>query len=336
MWTLIVGAALFLALAAGRKGGGEQQKGSEPKGLPPVFDAEPQDQTQTQAEALAVVQEAVAAALAAAGQVAQLATSGDTEAAHAACDTALANAQEAASAAAQAGPSAKALYDQAYQALVRACSSIGEPTPTPTELPHPSQVETPKTDIVVKSPGLPQIPFQSPVPDLTPPGTAAPPVPGAGLPAVETSAQLDPNGTVALARLMLERETEPGWKGASSQEVKTWQPKHNLTPDGKFGMHSALSMAQEVGVLPLIRYWPKSGISKSAALKSYREQLNALADAIVQQRPEEAPHATALKLSAAREDARAFANDNPPPVRGTQSVDEIMRQLAASTVGASA
>ena len=162
-------------------------------------------------------------------------------------------------------------------------------------------------------------------------GSAAPPAPGGALPSIETTPQLDPNGTIALARLLLERETQSGWKEAHQAEVKTWQLRRGETPDGKFGRNSAYTMAQEVGVLPLIRYWPSS-VPKAKALAEYREFLNNMANAIQQQRPEDQAHATALRLSALREDARSYGVANPKP-ESPQSVDQLVAQITKIALG---
>lgn len=344
MWLLLLLGVGFAGLALAQQAKAKEGEAEPPllpttgEGLPDVLVEEPRAEGTGKAEALQTVQAAVQAAMTAAADVAVKAASGDRAAARASCDAAIAAAQEAAGAAQQAGPNSFAMYQQAYNALVKACAAIGEPAPTPTEVPTPTQVEKappPTDDIIVRSPGIPQITVEPSVPDEAPPGAEAPPAPAAsGLPGVETSADLDPNGTIALARLLLSRETSPAWKGAHTEQVRTWQGKRNLTTDGKFGMNSSFTMAQEVGVLPLIRYWPSSK-GKSQALKEYRTMLNDMASAIQKQRPEDQAQATALRLSAAREDGRAYGTANPAPVASQQSVDQLLSQLKDLALGAS-
>jgi len=142
---------------------------------------------------------------------------------------------------------------------------------------------------------------------------------------VETSPIADPNGTIKLARDMLAREQLSGWRGALSGPVESWQRRVGITADGKFGPGSALKMGSEVGILPRIRFWPKSSPSKSAALTKYRNDLFTLAANLIAQGKKE--HGEAVKTSAEAEDARAFGNPNPAPV----SNSERLQQLQALT-----
>ena len=57
--------------------------------------------------------------------------------------------------------------------------------------------------------------------------------------AAETSPEMDPQGTVALARLMLSRENMPGWKDDMQDEIMEWQSGAGLVSDGKYGIKSA-------------------------------------------------------------------------------------------------
>jgi hypothetical protein len=114
----------------------------------------------------------------------------------------------------------------------------------------------------------------------------------------------DPNGTVLLARALIAAESEKGWKGALQSEIKNWQQKSGLVVDGKFGPKSAAKMADEVGLLPLIRYFPAASASKSAAVKAYRDSIYTKAANIEQKNP---AHAAALRSSAAYEQGQGWA-----------------------------
>jgi hypothetical protein len=118
----------------------------------------------------------------------------------------------------------------------------------------------------------------------------------------------DPDGTIALAKSMINAEASPGWKTALQGEISLWQGKKKLTVDGKFGPKSALAMAEDVGVLPLIRYFPTASASREAAVKSYRDQINAMASSVEASNP---MHAAALRSSAVYEQGQGWAQKPP-------------------------
>lgn len=221
-------------------------------------------------------------------------------------------------------------------------SGSGGSSPSTTATPAPPPV--PAT--IVVSPGMPAtvvtpLPSQSgPVPlppampaSSTTPTAAAPTaaVPAAAAPPVatsEASAAIDPDGTVALARMLLDEQMRPNWKYVS-QAVKDWQSRKGLKPDGKFGVGAALVMAKEVAVLPWIRYFGL-GIgdgSKKAAVNDYRSRLKAYALSVA--KAGDKTHAAALMASADAEDGLGWPAKTPgaaPPKPLSQ--DEIAAQLA--------
>lgn len=137
---------------------------------------------------------------------------------------------------------------------------------------------------------------------ITASAPAAIPANAPPLVAEETKPQNDPNGTIRLARLLLDEQAAKGWKYVSDS-VRDWQKKVGLTTDGKFGPGSALRMAEEVAILPWIRYWPTGSASKASALSSYRSRLKAYALQIQPKRPE---HAAALIVAANKETAQGW------------------------------
>jgi hypothetical protein len=140
---------------------------------------------------------------------------------------------------------------------------------------------------------------------------------------------VDPDGTVALARMLLDEQMRPNWKYVS-QGVKEWQSRKGMKADGKFGVGSALIMAKDVGVLPWIRYFA-TGIgdgSKKAAVNDYRSRLKALALSIA--RAGNKAHAAALMASADADEGYGWPAKTPsasPPK--PLSDEEIASQLAA-------
>lgn len=119
----------------------------------------------------------------------------------------------------------------------------------------------------------------------------------------EVKADQDPHGTIALAKLMINAESSPNWKTALQSSISSWQAKMGLNSDGKFGPKSAQTMAAEVGVLPLIRYYPTTSASKAAALKSYRDLILTMAANADNHNP---ALAAALRSSAAYEQGQGF------------------------------
>jgi hypothetical protein len=209
----------------------------------------------------------------------------------------------------------QALPQLAPQTAVKEVPAPGQP-PAPTaaptvvkEVPPPGQASpaptapTPQQVLTAAASQLPTAVTQV----LQQAGQILPQTP---LQTTETHPAIDTNGTIALAKSMIDREQMSGWKSALQPDIMSWQRRVGLTGDGKFGPGSALRMAQEVGILPVVRYWPASS-QKNVAVPQYQSQLRALADSVQSANP---AHAEALRLSAAFEQGQTYGTDNPPIV----------------------
>ncbi|MCH9730981.1 MAG: hypothetical protein K0U84_15105 [Actinomycetia bacterium] len=116
-----------------------------------------------------------------------------------------------------------------------------------------------------------------------------------------------PPDTLALTEALLAAEKMPNWKRIESA-VTQWQKSRGLVEDGKFGPKSAITIANEIGTLPLVRYWPRSaGPNPQAAVEEYRNAIRTIA----QSKPTQ--HAALLNASALREQGQAFG-----PPHGTR------------------
>jgi hypothetical protein len=199
--------------------------------------------------------------------------------------------------------------------------------------------------LAATSPGLPPLPaaplppgdiLTTPAPLPAPSSPSVPSSPSSSLPDIplpteladrETDARNDPNGTVALARLLIARENAPGWKEDLKPDVEEWQRRVGLGADGKFGLHSAKRMAYEVGILPLVRFWTLGKHwDKASALKDYRATMAGVIADLRKLSPASHAHVRALEASIQREQAQGFPS-KPAPVNTVQQIDQIMRQL---------
>lgn len=193
----------------------------------------------------------------------------------------------------------------------------------PEEPPSTVEPAEPEPEPVAPPPSL-SIPLPGggtlPLP-IAPPAIPPPPPPSPGKPAPLPAEELksDPDGTIHLARLMIAAESSPGWK-AVSDTVKIWQTKKRLTPDGKFGLGGALVMADEVGILPLIRYFAKGTPTKTSGVDKARAAYMAKADALEREGKKE--HADALRMSASYEEGQGWP-PNPPPVPEAARVAQL-------------
>lgn len=193
-----------------------------------------------------------------------------------------------------------------------------------TGLKAPEQVAPPTGS--GPAPSAPEIPVStSPVPSApgVDPGDFAPPT---EIAEVETDSYADPNGTVGLARVMLARESAPGWKDDLQEDVKEWQRTVGLVADGKFGVNSVTRMAREVGILPLVRFWSLGQHwNKETAIADYRKRINGVIEEL-KKIPGTEAHRRALAASIEREDAQgSFPVPQPVPVQ--EQVNKIMERL---------
>lgn len=154
--------------------------------------------------------------------------------------------------------------------------------------------------------------------------------PASPLGIAETTKEMDPDKSVSLAREMLARETLPDWKNDLKAEIEAWQAKVKiLKPDGMFGVKSAARMAEEVGFLPMIRFWPKGVKSKVQGEKMYDDALRVVIDTkLKKELPDSKAQIEALHASMDREIAVSFGNTNPPPQDTLNFVQEATEEIA--------
>lgn len=172
------------------------------------------------------------------------------------------------------------------------------------KLPGGIKVEVPKAGTTVTLPGGTTATVPT-IPGVTAPATpTSAPVPIPPVPAVEQPSAV-PADTAQLVAQMLADEANPtGWK-KKYPALGKWQAARGLTADQAFGPGSAKRMAQEIGTLPIVRFWPK-GTLPQTALGPYREALQAIAATA----PE--PRRAQLLMSANREQGQAFGTPPKP------------------------
>jgi len=185
----------------------------------------------------------------------------------------------------------------------------GTGTTQPTVATQVAQASVPQIQTAIQQAGQAAQGILTTLTGGTAPAATGPATPAQEIPTpiqtAETKAENDPNGTIALARQMLDVESKSGWKTALSTQIQIWQNKVGITGDGKFGPKSALQMAVEVGALPLIRYWAATGGTKEKQLADYRSKLIAFAKTL-EANTATKPHGLALELSAAREQGQGY------------------------------
>lgn len=149
---------------------------------------------------------------------------------------------------------------------------------------------------------------------------------------------MDPHGTVKLARILLSRETMPDWKNDLKSDVEEWQTGlkskgFDITPDGQFGPKSAAFMATEVGIMPLVRFWPKDVATKKQAKARYSMLVGASLADLNDDLPDSQAQIDALKMSMAREQAQSF-DKNPGPQPVLEFVQKVNDRIGAKAQAA--
>lgn len=150
-------------------------------------------------------------------------------------------------------------------------------------------------------PPLAQLPNTAPLP--LPPGPV--PVPPVAVPAPSATPSQPPGATTvhadtaAMVNALLTAESNKGWN-VIDPSVQAWQSARGLKTDGEFGVNTALKVAQELGILPIIRFWPAAS-QKAKALQDYRTQLITLAN-----NTSDPTIAAQLRVSAQREQGQGF------------------------------
>lgn len=167
---------------------------------------------------------------------------------------------------------------------------VWPPSPAPSPAPAPPVVSPPVIPSPPVAPPTPAPPIVAPpvvpAPPVSPPEST--PVPKAQIPA----------DTLELTRYLLEKEGSANWKRVEPR-VQIWQETRGLTADGKFGPGTARRLAEEIGTLPLVRYWPQGTLPGTAVPQYQADILRIAAEA-------EEPRASQLRASADREKGQGF------------------------------
>lgn len=112
--------------------------------------------------------------------------------------------------------------------------------------------------------------------------------------------------TLAMLNTMLAQEHSAHWRIIPEPTVKAWQAARGLGADGDFGTGSALKLAAETGMIPIIRGWPKGTALQSPNLKNYQAALRTLAASA----PE--PRRSQLLAAALREQGQGYGTPETP------------------------
>lgn len=114
-----------------------------------------------------------------------------------------------------------------------------------------------------------------------------------------------PEDTLAILSIMLAAEATPDWK-VKLEELKPWQKSRGLKPDGLYGVKSATKMAEETGLLPIIRFWPSGTTRTSGVIEDYKAALLDEASSAEQ------PRKSQLKAAVDREQGQGFDRVKKP------------------------
>lgn len=199
----------------------------------------------------------------------------------------------------------------------RPVPSLPAPPPGPPPVFQPPVFQPPVVppeledipELLEQIPGLVPPPQRSPGIDIPTPPRPQPPLPS---PPEDPDVTVLREDTAEVLGVMLPKERTKDWKRTEAV-LKLWQEDRNRPVDGKFGPGDALVMAEETGLLPIIRFWPRRSLIETGAVEDYRAALLRLA------RSAEEPRKTQLRAAAEREHGQAFAR-NPEPIVPTISL----------------
>lgn len=157
------------------------------------------------------------------------------------------------------------------------------------------------------------VPIVQPLPptptQIVPGITVTPgPAPTPAEPPVSPAEQPSPVAadTLTVLTKMLAQEHSPHWRIIPEPSLVPWQKARGLTPDGDFGTGTALKLAAETGMIPIIRGWPKGTSKQSPNLKNYQAALRTLAASA----PE--PRRSQLLAAALREQGQGYGTPETP------------------------
>lgn len=146
--------------------------------------------------------------------------------------------------------------------------------------------EEDKEEIAPEEPEVPEVPVAPPAPVATAPARV-------------------PADTAKMVAALLADEANANWKEKSGA-VMDWQESRGLTSDGLFGPKTALTIAAEIGTVPIVRFWPRSSFRESNHLPDYRKALRALS------MKADEPRASQLVAAADREQGQGFGRGQTP------------------------
>lgn len=190
-------------------------------------------------------------------------------------------------------------------------TSIFTPAPGVTPPPPPPLVKLPpliplptQLPPVVGPNGNPTAPsVPAPPPPSAPTITLPPVIVTPGNPSQPTNVSADTLTTIAA---MLSQEQSPRWRKMPEPTLVTWQKNRGLVADGSFGTITALRMADETGMIPIIRGWPKGSSPGGRWLPDYRAALIAKAQTAQE------PRKSQLLAAAEREKGQGWGTPEKP------------------------
>ena len=108
--------------------------------------------------------------------------------------------------------------------------------------------------------------------------------------------------TALMVQRLLSAEAKPNWK-TKDPVVIAWQKARGLVADGQFGPKTALMVADEIGTVPLVRFWPKNTYPGDGTLEAFQADLLAKANTAPSPRKDQ------LRAAAEREQGQGYARN---------------------------